>query len=89
MLVRLRQELLGHLQHLQGPRLAEAARETASEPDADGWVTVTLQFEYVESAAYDLMRFGGDLEVLEPVDLREQLASRAAQMVERYASVPA
>ena len=35
------------------------------------------------------MRFGGDLEVLEPVELREQLAARAAQMVERYASVPA
>ena len=87
--VRMRQELLGHLQHLQGPRLAEAARETASEPDADGWVTATLQFEYVESAAYDLMRFGGDLEVLEPLELREQLAARAAQMVERYASVPA
>ena len=88
-LVRLREELLGHLQHLQGPRLAEAARETASEPDAEGWVTVTLQFEYVESAVYDLMRFGGDLEVLEPVDLRERLASRASEMVERYASMPA
>ena len=47
-LVRLRQELLGHLQHVQDPRLAEAARETASEPDADGWVTVTLQFENLE-----------------------------------------
>ena len=88
-IVRLRQELLGHLQHLQGPRLAESARESASEPDAHGWVTATLQFEYVESAAYDLMRFGGDLEVIEPLHLREQLAERAAQMVERYASVPA
>ena len=35
------------------------------------------------------MRFGGDLEVLEPVELRERLASRASEMVERYASVPA
>ena len=27
---------------------------------------------------YDLMRFGGDLEVLEPLELRDQLAARAA-----------
>ncbi len=35
------------------------------------------------------MRFAGDLEVLEPMELREAMARRAASMVERYASVPA
>ena len=40
-------------------------------------------------AGYDLMRHGGDLEVLEPVEPRTQMAELAAEMVERYTSVPA
>lgn len=62
---------------------------SASEPDAGGCVTLTLQFENLEMAGYGLMRLGGDLEVLEPVELPSHLAERATQMVERYSSVPA
>ena len=35
------------------------------------------------------MRLGGDVEVLEPVELRQTMAERAASMVARYAAVPA
>jgi predicted DNA-binding transcriptional regulator YafY len=86
---RVRSELLWLVRYVQDPRSAEAAIESASEPDADGWVTLTLQFENLEMAGYELMRLGGDLEVLDPPSLRAQLAERATRMVERYSSVPA
>ncbi len=89
-LVRMRQELLWPPPAPAGPAPGRGALESRRpNPTPTGGSRLTLQFEYVESAAYDLMRFGGDLEVLEPLELREQLAERAAQMVERYASVPA
>ncbi|MEO7573980.1 MAG: YafY family protein [Acidimicrobiales bacterium] len=87
--VRLRGDLLWLIRYVQGPKRAQPAIESASEPDAEGWVTVTLHFENHDMAGYELMRFGGDLEVLEPIEVRERVAERAASMVARYASVPA
>lgn len=87
--VRVREERLGLVRYAQDPTRADTALAGASAPDADGWVTLTLQFENEEMAGYELMRFGGDLEVLEPIALREAIAARASAMVERYASVPA
>jgi predicted DNA-binding transcriptional regulator YafY len=77
------------VRYVQDPRSAELAMASASPPDADGWVNLTLHFDNVEGAGYELMRLGGDLEVLEPVELRAHLAERATQMVARYTSVPA
>ena len=74
---------------MQDPTRRESALESATEPDAHDWVTLTLQFENHDIAGYELMRLGGDVEVLEPVALRETMAERAASMVARYASVPA
>jgi predicted DNA-binding transcriptional regulator YafY len=88
-LVRVRSDLVWLIRYVQDPRSTQAAMASASEPDADGWVTLTLHFENLEMAGYELMRLGGDLEVLEPVELRSHLAARATQMVERYSSVPA
>ncbi len=87
--VRLRGDLLWLVRYVQDPKSADPALESASEPDADGWVTLTLHFENLEIAGYELMRFGGDLEVLEPAELRGHRAARATEMVERYTSVPA
>lgn len=87
--VRIQRDHVWMVRYVQDPRSAGAAIESASEPDEHGWVTVTLQFESVEVAGYELMRLGGDVEVLEPSELRDHLAARAAEMVARYASVPA
>jgi predicted DNA-binding transcriptional regulator YafY len=87
--VRMRSDLIGLVRYVQDPRSAELAMASASPPDADGWVNLTLHFDNVEGAGYELMRLGGDLEVLEPVELRAHLAERATQMVARYTSVPA
>lgn len=86
---RLQADLLWLLRYVQDPISAQTAVEGASEPDADGWVTLTLQFENVDQAGYELMRLGGDLEVLEPAELRIHLAGRATEMVARYTAVPA
>jgi predicted DNA-binding transcriptional regulator YafY len=87
--VRMRDEQLWLVRYVQDPRSTEAALASASAPDADGWVTLTMQFENLEIAGYELMRLGADLEVLEPLELRTHLAERAAEMVARYSPVPA
>lgn len=87
--VRVHADRLGLVRYAQDPTRADAALASASAPDADGWVTLTLQYENEEIAGYELMRFGGDLEVLEPTAVRAAIAARASAMVERYASVPA
>lgn len=87
--VRLRADLVGQVRYLQDPKSTEAALASVSDPDADGWVTLTLQFENLDIAGYQLMSMGGDLEVLDPPELRQHMADRAASMVARYSSVPA
>ena len=71
------------------PRAGSPRSTPRRSPTQDGWVTLTLQFENHDVAGYELMRLGGDVEVLEPVELRQTMAERAASMVARYAAVPA
>ena len=59
----------------------------AIPPDPDGWVQVTIAYEDLDQAAFELLRFGSDVEVIEPVELRERIASTARAMVDRYAPV--
>ena len=87
--VRMHREAMWMVRYVQDPTRRESALESASEPDEDGWVTLTLQFENHDVAGYELMRLAGDVEVLEPVELRHTMAERAASMVARYAAVPA
>jgi predicted DNA-binding transcriptional regulator YafY len=87
--VRMHQEAMWMVRYVQDPTRRESALDTASPPDQDGWVTLTLQFENHDVAGYELMRLAGDVEVLEPIELRQKMAQRAASMVARYAPVPA
>lgn len=45
----------------------------------------TLVFESLERARRDLLRYGADLEVIEPVELRERIAATARGIAELYA----
>jgi predicted DNA-binding transcriptional regulator YafY len=40
-------------------------------------------------ARHELLRFGSDLVVVEPTELRDEMATVARQMLERYAPAPA
>ncbi|HSI58816.1 MAG TPA: YafY family protein [Ideonella sp.] len=68
-----------------GQALADAAEESAGEPDAQGWRRVTIPIESVEHAAGQLLRLGPQAEVIKPVALRRQFAATLATMAALYA----
>ncbi|HVV10746.1 YafY family protein [Amycolatopsis sp.] len=63
---------------------ARALRETRGEPDEDGWLRVELPVEPGAPALGELLRFGPELRVLEPADLRARIAGAVAKMGENY-----
>ncbi|WP_432979146.1 helix-turn-helix transcriptional regulator [Dactylosporangium sp. CA-233914] len=70
---------------LLGPVAERALRETG-RPDTDGWVRVVLPIESLEHARVDLGRFGADVEVLEPAELRSLMRATAEEMLRRYSA---
>ncbi|MGW7073452.1 helix-turn-helix transcriptional regulator [Streptomyces sp. NPDC054855] len=62
----------------------QEALETASDPDEEGWVTLTLAVENEMVAYTQLMSLGPEVEVLEPKALRERFATAATRMARRY-----
>jgi len=68
-----------------GAPVARAAAETAEPPDKQrGWRRVTIPIESTEQAAADLIRFGADVEVLEPAALRQRIADLAQAVTRVY-----
>jgi predicted DNA-binding transcriptional regulator YafY len=55
-------------------------RDRRVEPDG----RVVVRFESLRDAYRDLLRFGADVEVLEPLELRTRLAETARELVARY-----
>jgi predicted DNA-binding transcriptional regulator YafY len=78
--VRVRQEIV--------PRLPYAGRfarvERTGEPDAEGWVEVSLRFDAEEMACEYALGFGTQLEVLEPLALREKVVAAAQSVLAFY-----
>lgn len=72
------------------PRLSAAAKamaeETASPPDAAGWVTVTIPIEIdsLDHAADEILKLGPHAELIGPAHLREHMARVAARMSGLY-----
>jgi predicted DNA-binding transcriptional regulator YafY len=58
--------------------------EEESEPDADGWATVRMRFQFEEDACGLALGFGTKVEVLEPVELRAKVAEMAERVLEFY-----
>jgi predicted DNA-binding transcriptional regulator YafY len=63
---------------------AVAAIETAGNADADGWTRARVPIESADQALADFLRLGRDIEILEPVELREQAASTIQAMAAIY-----
>jgi predicted DNA-binding transcriptional regulator YafY len=57
----------------------------AGPPDADGWRDVELDVEDVKVAAGQLTALGGEVEALDPPELREALAAAGAALAARNA----
>ncbi len=72
------------------PRMRYAGRfsriEHVAEPDADGWVTISILFELEEDACEYVLSFGPQIEVLEPQSLRDKVIELAKRLVEFYAN---
>lgn len=78
--VRVRREIVARL-----PYAGRFARiEGTGEPDADGWVEVSLRFDVEEMACEYALGFGTQLEVLEPAALRERVLAAAQSVVALY-----
>lgn len=57
---------------------------TAEAPDIQGWRTLTLVFDSLYDARYQLLGFGAAVEVLAPEPLRLSLLDFAQQIVQHY-----
>jgi predicted DNA-binding transcriptional regulator YafY len=78
--VRVRREIVARL-----PYAGRFARiERTGEPDAEGWVEVSLRFDAEELACEYALGFGTQLEVLEPQPLREKVLAAAQSVVAFY-----
>jgi predicted DNA-binding transcriptional regulator YafY len=65
-----------------GRAVAEAA--ASGEPQPDGWVLARVPIESDRHAEGEFLRLGAHVEVLEPVSLRDRLATTAAALAALY-----
>ncbi|MEU7746201.1 YafY family protein [Nonomuraea sp. NPDC049158] len=82
--VRLSPQGMRLLANLMTPGAAAAAKESAQPPDGEGWTRVTVPIESIEHAAGEFLRLGTDVEVLAPTELRDRVATTAAELTRRY-----
>lgn len=69
---------------LLGDRAHALARATRRPADRSGWVQCSIPIETIDYSARELLRFGLDLEVLEPRALCAAIARLANQLTSRY-----
>jgi predicted DNA-binding transcriptional regulator YafY len=62
----------------------EAAARAIPDPDEPGWHRLVLRFDDRRAACRRLLGFGPDAEVLEPADVRRELAQTAHRTAARY-----
>jgi predicted DNA-binding transcriptional regulator YafY len=53
-------------------------------PDADGWRNATMPAATPDHAVVDLLRFGTDIEILGPAELRAHMAATVSRLAEMY-----
>ncbi|MGW0659923.1 helix-turn-helix transcriptional regulator [Streptodolium elevatio] len=70
---------------LFGPQRERVVAETESAPDAEGWVKAVLPLETMRFGALELLRFGPDVEVLAPPELRADVEATARAVMAVYA----
>jgi predicted DNA-binding transcriptional regulator YafY len=85
--VRVAPDRIGSLADFVGNKAVEGA-EVLDEPDPDGWTRLRLRVDWPDEAPGRLLALGGDLEVLEPVEVRERLVALARGAVARHATQP-
>ena len=67
--------------------VAQRLEVLPGDPGPDGWREVRIPIESIEHATRELLRFGANVEVLDPPELRASLARAATEMVYLYGVV--
>lgn len=74
------------------PRLRYAGRfarlEQVGEPEADGWRTIAMRFQFEAEAVEYVLSFGTRIEIVEPIDLREKVIAAAESVIDFYKKRP-
>jgi predicted DNA-binding transcriptional regulator YafY len=83
--VRLTGAGLRRLTQVLGPEYRAKSILAVGQPDADGWAEAELVLESRVVGLGQLTALGGDVEILEPADLRESLAEIGAAVAARNA----
>ena len=75
----------------RGIRMMEAilpayvrAKTVVGAPDADGWRTATMPAASPDHAVVELLRFGTDIEILGPPELRAHMTVMLGRLAETY-----
>ena len=82
--VRLTPEAAPMLRHTLGAAITDDALAEAGPPDDTGRIRVRLAIESVRVAAWQLLRLGAAVEVLEPAELRARMTETIAELSRLY-----
>lgn len=82
--VRISPDLRERLVDAVEPSIHRAVADTASAPDADGWVTAVVPIEKPAHALRLFLGFGADIEVLAPAALRDQITESVLALAKTY-----
>jgi predicted DNA-binding transcriptional regulator YafY len=88
-LVRLSPDGLERMREVMSAEIVAEVDETASAPDADGWVTARVPIESTVHAQTEFLKLGAEAEVLEPAELRDLIAQTALRLTTLYRAAPA
>ncbi|WP_326813196.1 transcriptional regulator [Streptomyces scopuliridis] len=66
------------------PEVARAVESTMIAVGDDGWVEAVIPTESTQHACGELLRLGGDVEVLSPVELRQAMADTVGVLARAY-----
>jgi len=66
-----------------GPK-SMASAVTLDRPDPEGWKTMRIRMDWPADAHSQLLRLGAEIEVLEPVEIRERIIAFARTVLARY-----
>lgn len=61
--------------------------ELMDAPDAEGWVPVLLRFDVEKAACAYVLGFGAQMQVIEPLELRDCVLQAAKETIARYTDI--
>ncbi len=60
-----------------------STNQTVQKPDAEGWITLNVQFDHEDEARFVVLGLGSRVEVIEPATLRERVEAELAKLIDR------